>query len=752
MPKRQKTPVNCGIINILSIERVIKMNKKILGVKAFTAAAGLIFSFAGGFVFSGTTIAGVASFADIALAGALSLPFSIAVFMGAVIRCVLTDSVGKCIVKLGAMSVIVIGKMFSKKLSMPIGSGIVTAVSVLLSGTAVSWLIGEFPEKLLFYSLYGIIAGFTSFAAAELFDGFSQKRVIDVSGSGGCLWGVVYIVFSASLCAIDIPAVDIGLVVISAVTALAAYFYRSLGGVVCGALGASGAFLASVHIGTAAAVLPVAGLLMGFISRGRILISAVFFALSCFMFSVLIGEASSPELTLSIVCGSALFIIAAPHYSEKWLVISGDSPKNSIDINEVRQNFLSDAIEAVRRDSGRISEALAASADEKNKEVIQKNKVCGTCYRRSICRGELSETAGEVIPILPEDCIRKKEAADELERELRMRTARRLMDLRYSDERRLLTEQLKITAELVRSSGEQGKIRHSPPISARIEETLKNHGIKFIRITAGYTVSNRLTIEIFFETGEIPESSERICGLLSDTLGIRLSSAASVSSAKELKMGLYEPPTFDLEVYSAAVCAAGSQLSGDSSSAFSDSLGVRYIVLSDGMGSGKSAAVDSHMVIGLFRRLICSGMKPESAVRMVNSVMVTKSREESFATLDAVMIDLDSCVMTSVKSGAAPTIIRRGDNVIKLSSPVFPIGIVEEAEICVSEQNLSEGDIIIMFSDGITENAYLYIKELLLRGGSVQDIVREITVKADVFNPNIRSDDVTVIGVKIVKK
>lgn len=110
------------------------------------------------------------------------------------------------------------------------------------------------------------------------------------------------------------------------------------------------------------------------------------------MFSVLIGEASSPELTLSIVCGSALFIIAAPHYSEKWLVISGDSPKNSIDINEVRQNFLSDAIEAVRRDSGRISEALAASADEKNKEVIQKIKYAvrvtaeayaeGNCQRR----------------------------------------------------------------------------------------------------------------------------------------------------------------------------------------------------------------------------------------------------------------------------------------------------------------------------------------------------------------------------------
>ena len=89
---------------------------------------------------------------------------------------------------------------------------------------------------------------------------------------------------------------------------------------------------------------------------------------------------------------------------------------------------------------------------------------------------------------------------------------------------------------------------------------------------------------------------------------------------------------------------------------------------------------------------------------------------------------------------------------VKLSSTVFPIGIIEEAELYETEHKLSEGDMIIMFSDGITENAYLFIKELLLGGSDVREIVREIAVKADVFNPNVRSDDVTVIGVKIVRR
>lgn len=726
--------------------------KKSKGSKMLLAVIGVLMSFAGGFAFSGTTIAGVASFADISLAGAVSLPFSTVVFISAVIRCVMTNSVGKCIVKLGAMSLIVIAKMFSRNSSRPVGCGVITAIAVLVSGTAVSWLIGELPEKLLFYGLYGSISGFSSFAASELFGRISEKKVIELSGSHGCFLGIVYIVFTASLCAVGIPVINIGIIISSAVTLAAAYFYGGFSGAICGALGASGAFLASRDIGAALAILPAAGFISGYLKRGRIVISTVFFSLSCFMFSVLMDGGASAEFTLNIVCGGGLFIALAPHYSDKWFSSRAETAVKMADVNSYRANFLSDAIDSVRSDSGRISAALEAAQRKSGASVQPKKSVCGNCYRRSICRSEVPEIAGEIIPVLPEECVRKKEAAEELERELRIRTAQRFMELRYSDERRILAEQLKITSELVRFVGEQGNIRYSASITANIEKILREHGIDPIRAAAGYTASNRLTAEIFFDVGEIHESTERIRDLLSDAYGVRLASAASVSSAKELKIGVYELPEYELEVYSAAACAEGSQLSGDSCSAFSDSTGMRYIVLSDGMGSGKAAAVDSHMVIGLFRRLVCSGMKPEAAVRLVNSVMVTKSREESFATLDAVMLDLDSCIMTSVKSGAAPTIIRRGDDVIKLSSPVFPIGIVEEAELCISEQKLSEGDAVIMFSDGIAENAYLFVKELLLQKDDIREIVKEITLKAGVFNPSVRSDDVTVIGIRVLKQ
>ena len=143
-------------------------------------------------------------------------------------------------------------------------------------------------------------------------------------------------------------------------------------------------------------------------------------------------------------------------------------------------------------------------------------------------------------------------------------------------------------------------------------------------------------------------------------------------------------------------------------------------------------------------------MEAQDAVKLVNSVMVNKSRDESFATFDAVCIDPDTCRMTSVKSGAHATLIRRGNDVIKAFAPAFPIGMNECAEVASAEYELSEGDIGLMFSDGISENEFLFIKELLMSGDDVRDIVRQTAVKSPSFSQQERSDDVTVIGIKIL--
>lgn len=710
---------------------------------------GILLSLTGGFVFSGSSIAGVSSFADISLAGSLGLPYAPAVLIGAMIRCVLTDSVGRCIVKLAAMSMIVSAKMFSERCSRPAGCGIVTAVSVILSGSAVSALIGEFPEKLLFYGLYGLISGFAAYSGAELCCDIREKSVVDLGGLQGCAYGTVYVLYTSSLYSLEIPFIEPGLILGTAVTMAAAYFYGGAGGIICGALAASGAFLASPEMGAEAAMLPVSGLFVGFMRRKRIAASGVFFALSFFMLSVLTGTAARAELTLSVVFGISLFVIAAPHFSDKWISAGGERISAAPDISGIRFGFLSDAIEAVRLDSGRISAALAPVCADTGDVSPDIGKICSGCYRRRLCGRAVSETAGELIPVLPEECIHKKEAAQELENGLRSRAAENVMKIKFSEEREFFNEHMKMTAELVRKLGNSSEMRCSAPMSSRISEKLESHGICPEKTAAFYNSANRLVVEIYFGLEDILESTSRICDLVSDEIGVELCAGTEVSSAREKRICLFERPPYELEVYSASVSAEDSEISGDSSSVFTDSSGKSYVVLSDGMGSGKPAAVDSHMVIGIFRRLICSGMDLSAAVKMINSVMATKSRNESFATLDVVSFDPDDCRMVSVKSGAAATVLRSGSDVIKISSATFPVGIIKQAELSAAEYVLSDGDMIVMFSDGISDSACLFIKELLLGHSDIREIVREIALKANVFSPAERQDDITVIGIKV---
>ena len=57
------------------------------------------------------------------------------------------------------------------------------------------------------------------------------------------------------------------------------------------------------------------------------------------------------------------------------------------------------------------------------------------------------------------------------------------------------------------------------------------------------------------------------------------------------------------------------------------------MALSDGMGSGKEAGNESRTVIELLEQFAEAGFKRETALKMINSVLVMSNNSESFATL-----------------------------------------------------------------------------------------------------------------------
>ncbi len=728
--------------------------------------AGVLGAFGAGAMLADSSMAGIASFADISLAGAMPAHYTAALLLGGIVRSAVSGTVGKDIVKLTAIMIIFIAELFTERTSYPVYAGVTALGAVVISGTAVSLLIGEFPYKLVFYVFYGALTGYTAYALSGAIWELRSRRVIDLSKRRGLEYAVVYIVGISALSAAELPGVNAGVVIGSGAALFAAHFYRQTGGVLCGALAVCGAYLASPETGREMALLPAAALLTGCLAERTPLISALIFTGVELLLMVLTGiSAGSLTYMLDVLCGAAAFLIAAPYYSDRYIASGGTSQEAAEQHMKLRREFLADTVDTVREESGKAAELMDRRTSSRRRPVSGLSAACEDCCRKPICwemarqvtlRGfrrleREAEASRETFPYELSDCIHKDQLIAAAGRASRERLTERLMRIRRIDMRRIAAEQMKVMGELIRQREAANETRYSAAMSGQIRSRLERHGIEVSDVIAWYTHTGRLSAELYFPA-EMPQDSTRIADLLSDGLGLVLCGDGGLSSGQQQRIRIAEAPEYEAESYTASSCSSDTGDNGDTTAVFADGTGSCHIVLSDGMGSGTEAALESRMVVRLYRRLICSGAEPTAAIKLINTIMLTKCGEEGFATLDAVKIDCDDGTMTISKSGAAATLICRSGSVMKVSAPTFPIGIYAQAEAYTSEYRLSDGDTVIMFSDGIGENAYPFIKELLLSGQGIRRIAEEICGKAEKFNPTLHEDDVTVIGIRIKRR
>ncbi|MBQ6530290.1 MAG: hypothetical protein IJI39_05150, partial [Clostridia bacterium] len=113
-------------------------------------------------------------------------------------------------------------------------------------------------------------------------------------------------------------------------------------------------------------------------------------------------------------------------------------------------------------------------------------------YRGFRRLAEMTEFAAESFPEELADCLKKKELLDAFAESSREKAAAKLMDMRFSESRDLLHEQMKITEELVRSAGERLDVRYSESVSRSIRTKLEKFGLAPSQVIAYYNSRNRL--------------------------------------------------------------------------------------------------------------------------------------------------------------------------------------------------------------------------------------------------------------------
>ncbi|NLC69456.1 MAG: stage II sporulation protein E [Clostridiaceae bacterium] len=207
-----------------------------------------------------------------------------------------------------------------------------------------------------------------------------------------------------------------------------------------------------------------------------------------------------------------------------------------------------------------------------------------------------------------------------------------------------------------------------------------------------------------------------------------------------------------------------SPVSGDSYASLSSSDGKHILALSDGMGSGEKAAMQSKATIKLIEQFIESGIDRSSTVKLINSILALKTNEDDFSTIDLCIIDLNGGDIEFIKIGTAPTIIRRKDRVDIIKTISLPAGILSNVEIELISRQLDDGDMVIMVTDGVVdaftgENGGKEEKEKILQKfvgeiksinpQAVADIILDEAYKNSGSKP---ADDMTVIAAKFWKK
>ncbi len=120
------------------------------------------------------------------------------------------------------------------------------------------------------------------------------------------------------------------------------------------------------------------------------------------------------------------------------------------------------------------------------------------------------------------------------------------------------------------------------------------------------------------------------------------------------------------------------------------------MILCDGMGTGRPAAVDGNLAAELTARLLKAGFTAELAARLVNVALALKSDEESGATLDLVSVDLYTGTARLFKAGAAPGFLVHGGKARAVGEASLPMGILGGVSGQSRVVHLAAGDYVVL--------------------------------------------------------
>ena len=218
-----------------------------------------------------------------------------------------------------------------------------------------------------------------------------------------------------------------------------------------------------------------------------------------------------------------------------------------------------------------------------------------------------------------------------------------------------------------------------------------------------------------------------------------------------INMVCKQAPSFNVKCSSFSFASSQGQENGDRVTAFEGKNGYFYALVNDGMGSGRAAAKKSAAASIFLEKMLRVGNSVASGIEML-AALARADGEEGFTTLDLFEFDRISGKGSFIKSGAAPSFVKRGSKLFKIKSKTFPLGILEDVDAERTTFDCQDGDKIIILSDGVTEDIEepLWLCEYLCAADlSSPDAAQNILAEAK--SHTLCRDDMTAAVISVSK-
>ncbi len=409
-------------------------------------------------------------------------------------------------------------------------------------------------------------------------------------------------------------------------------------------------------------------------------------------------------------------------------------------------------------------------------------KTCQTCFKKEQCWAknfsttyaamedvihEMDQNDGNISLRVSREweklCSRPKKVYDTIGQELTFFQASQKLKKKVQESRKLVADQLLGVSEVMDNFAKeiQRERENYYKQEEQIIEAIQGFGIHIEQVEIYSLEPGNIDIEMAvpFCNGH-GECEKLIAPMLTDILGETIvvnKEECAGHSGGFCQATFRSSKAFTVETGFAHAAKDGGLISGDSYSTIELGLGKIALAISDGMGNGERAHYESKETLALLQKILQSGIEEKVAIKSVNSILSLRTTDEIFSTLDLAMIDLKNAAAKFLKIGSTPSFIKRGHQIIKIQASNLPMGILQEFEVDVVDEQLKAGDLLIMMSDGIfegpkhVENYDLWMKRKLLEletddPQEVADLILEEVIRS---RSDMIDDDMTVAVAKI---